>query len=154
MFGILCQLERFDLSGNPALDQTTLVGYLACTMGGTMANLKDARRIDVSNKGLKGECALCVEPVLHVTSNDCFLCRAGELPLSIGRLKAKGCSVDLTGNQGFTLSAFITDVLNDTKLDFSDCCIQGRSVRVVFTITHAIKHHRKLSPKNGLHLFR
>ena len=61
MFGLLCQLERFDLSGNPALDQTTLAGYLACKM----TNLKGADVIDVVNKGLKGECALCVEPSIH-----------------------------------------------------------------------------------------
>ena len=61
VFGLLCQLEHFDLSGNPALDQTTLVGYLACTM----TNLKDATEIDVMNKSLKGECALCVEPSIH-----------------------------------------------------------------------------------------
>ena len=44
-----------------------------------------------------------------------------ELPLSIDRLKANGCNVHLHGNQGFMLSADITDVMNDTKLDFSNC---------------------------------
>ena len=67
----MCQLEGFDLSGNPALDKTTLVGYLACTMGKynskceVLMNLKDAAKIDVSNKGLTGECALCVETSIH-----------------------------------------------------------------------------------------
>jgi len=51
MFGFLCRLEHFDLSGNPGLDQSTLAGYLACTL----KNLKDATRIDAMGKGLKGE---------------------------------------------------------------------------------------------------
>ena len=51
MFAFLCGLERFDLSRNPRLAQSTLAGYLACTM----QNLKDASRIDARNKGLKGE---------------------------------------------------------------------------------------------------
>ena len=51
VFAFLCGLEHFDLSGNPRLDQSTLAGYLACTM----KNLKDATRIDARNKGLKGE---------------------------------------------------------------------------------------------------
>ena len=52
MFAFLCRLEKFDLSGNPRLDQSTLTGYLACTM----ANLKTAKEIDARNKGLGGEC--------------------------------------------------------------------------------------------------
>ena len=51
MFGFLCRLEHFDLSDNPGLDQSTLAGYLVCTQ----KNLKDATRIDASNKRLKGE---------------------------------------------------------------------------------------------------
>ena len=62
MFGLLCQLERFDLSGNPALDQTTLAGYLACTM----TTLKDATRIDADNKGLKREFGIMPSRALHL----------------------------------------------------------------------------------------
>ena len=54
MFGFLCRLEHFDLSGNPGcvcLDQSTLAGYLACAQ----KNLKDATHIDAVGKGLKGE---------------------------------------------------------------------------------------------------
>ena len=54
--------------------------------------------------------------------------RAGELPLSIGRLKANGgedFEIFLQENVGFTLSADTTDVLNDTKLDFGDCALRG-----------------------------
>ena len=51
MFGFLCRLEHFDLSGNPGFDQSTLAGYLACTH----TNLKDAKRIDAMRKGLKGK---------------------------------------------------------------------------------------------------
>ena len=52
MFALLCRLEKFDLSGNKGIDQSTLTGYLGCTM----KNLKDAARIDASDKGLKGAC--------------------------------------------------------------------------------------------------
>ena len=48
VFAFLCGLEHFDLSGNPRLDKSTLAGYLACTM-------KNLKRIDACNKGLKGE---------------------------------------------------------------------------------------------------
>ena len=61
MFGFLCRLEHFDLSGNPGLDQSTLAGYLACTQ----KNLKDATRIDARGNGMKGEGPA---PVLSVSS--------------------------------------------------------------------------------------
>ena len=53
--------------------------------------------------------------------------RAGELPLSIGRLK----DVNLRGNQGFTLSSNIGELSGDiTKLDLSNCSLAGpRSTR-------------------------
>ena len=61
MFAFLCRLEKFDLSGNPRLDQSTLAGYLACTM----ATLKDATRIDADNKGLKREFGIMPSRALH-----------------------------------------------------------------------------------------
>ena len=33
--------------------------------------------------------------------------------------------MNLFGNQGFTLSADTTDVMNDTKLDFRNCYLKG-----------------------------
>ena len=56
-----------------------------------------------------------------------FACssRAGELPLTIGQLKANGCKVELYGNKGFTLSHDIRSVANATKLDFSECYLGG-----------------------------
>ena len=51
VFSLLCRLEYFDLSGNGRLDKSTVAGYLACRIN----NPKDAKMIDVSNQGLKGE---------------------------------------------------------------------------------------------------
>ena len=51
--------------------------------------------------------------------------RAGELPLAIGQLKANGCTVNLPGNKGFTLSHDISSVANATKLDFRNCYLGG-----------------------------
>jgi hypothetical protein len=70
--------------------------------------------------------------------------RTGELPLSIGRLKANGCDVSLNGNKGFTLSTDISDVLNAKKLDYSNCCLTGELPKelgklvnlTVFDISH------------------
>ena len=64
-------------------------------------------------------------PFCHPKWHDGFAFCAGELPLWIGRLKANGGKVALGGNQGFTLSADITDVMGDTKLDFSQCYLRG-----------------------------
>ena len=50
---------------------------------------------------------------------------AGELPLAIGQLKANGCSVNLYGNQGFTLSSDISAVADATMLDFRECYLSG-----------------------------
>ena len=51
--------------------------------------------------------------------------RTGELPLSIGRLKANGCRVNLSGNNGFELSSDTSAVEDATKLDFSDLGLRG-----------------------------
>ena len=49
----------------------------------------------------------------------------GELPLSIGRLKANVYRVNLGGNNEFTLSSNISTVMDATKLDFVDCYLSG-----------------------------
>ena len=51
--------------------------------------------------------------------------RTGELPLSIGRLVANGCRVNLDDNNGFTLSSDISTVEGATKLDFSGLGLRG-----------------------------
>merc|ERR1712185_140276 len=51
------------------------------------------------------------------------LCHTGELPLTIGQLKANGCEVTLRGNKGFTLSSDISAVMDARKLDFSGCSL-------------------------------
>ena len=56
--------------------------------------------------------------------------RTGELPLSIGRLKANGCSVNLYNNNGFTLSSDISTVEGATKLDFRGLGLRGIAMLV------------------------
>ena len=55
--------------------------------------------------------------------------RAGELPLELIRMKAKGCTVTLGGNwpgPGFTLPSNIGELGdNITKLNLSDCSLGG-----------------------------
>ena len=55
--------------------------------------------------------------------------RAGELPLEIIRMKAKGCEVSLDyNNPGFTLPSNIGELGDDiTELDLSVCSLQGAS---------------------------
>ena len=53
--------------------------------------------------------------------------RAGELPLEIIRMKAKGCEVNLLGNNpGFTLPSNIGELGDDIAvLDLSMCSLHG-----------------------------
>ena len=53
--------------------------------------------------------------------------RAGELPLELIRMKAKGCDVILRDNEpGFTLPSNIGELGDDiTELDLSKCSLQG-----------------------------
>ena len=55
--------------------------------------------------------------------------RAGELPLELIRMKAKGCQVELSGNEpGFTLPSNIGELGDDiTKLDLRGCSLRGAS---------------------------
>ena len=51
---------------------------------------------------------------------------AGELPLEIIRMKAKGVTVRLSGNTGFTLPSNIGELSDDIKkLDLSNCSLTG-----------------------------
>merc|ERR1711998_118477 len=49
----------------------------------------------------------------------------GNLPLTIGVLKAKGCKVDLRGNKGFTLPTDTSMVAAEKNLDLSGCSLGG-----------------------------
>ena len=52
--------------------------------------------------------------------------RAGELPLELIRMKAKGCDVYLNGNKGFTLPSNIGELGDDiTELNLYNCSLQG-----------------------------
>ena len=53
--------------------------------------------------------------------------RAGELPLELIRMKAKGCKVALRDNEpGFTLPSTIGELGDEiTELDLSDCALHG-----------------------------
>ena len=54
---------------------------------------------------------------------------AGELPLALIRMKAKGCTVVLAYNDpGFTLPSNIGELGDDiTELDLSGCSLRGAS---------------------------
>ena len=56
--------------------------------------------------------------------------RAGELPLELIRMNAKGCKVGLSDNEpGFTLPSNIGELGDDiTKLDLSKCSLRGAFV--------------------------
>ena len=58
------------------------------------------------------------------------------LPLEIIRMKAKGCSVNLSYNEpGFTLPSNIGELGDDiVKLNLSQCSLQGITCRVAPTI--------------------
>ncbi len=53
--------------------------------------------------------------------------RAGELPLELIRMKAKGCKVNLSFNEpGFTLPSNIGELGDDImKLNLSGCSLHG-----------------------------
>ena len=60
--------------------------------------------------------------------------RAGELPLELIQMKAKGCWVALNGNSGFTLPSNIGELSDDiTALDLSGCSLQGASCSITST---------------------
>ena len=58
------------------------------------------------------------------------------LPLEIIRMKAKGCSVDLSGNEpGFTLPSNIGELGDDiVNLGLPECSLQGITCRVAPTL--------------------
>ena len=50
---------------------------------------------------------------------------AGELPLSIIKMKSEGVKVDLGDNKGFTLPGNIGDLTEITKLEFPRISLTG-----------------------------
>ena len=64
-------------------------------------------------------------------ANHFSLFHTGGLPLTIGQLKANGCSVDLSSNNGFTLSSDISAVMDATKLDYSGCYLSGAARPII-----------------------
>ena len=81
---------------------------------------------------LEGAC--CVEPDIHKKRIEKRIAmRAGELPLELIRMKAKGCNVNLGDNEpGFTLPSNIGELGDDiTELDLSDCSLHGTFVLCV-----------------------
>ena len=50
---------------------------------------------------------------------------AGELPLSIIKMKTQGVEVGLSGNAGFTLPTNMSDLGDIQRLDLSNCSLTG-----------------------------
>ena len=74
---------------------------------------------------------VCVEPDIHKKRIEKRIAmRAGELPLELILMKAKGCIVILRNNEpGFTLPSNIDELGDDiTKLDLSYCSLHGAFV--------------------------
>ena len=51
--------------------------------------------------------------------------RLGELPLTLIEIKARGCTVALSGNPGFTLPGMSMLAKDITKLELSNCSLKG-----------------------------
>ena len=77
---------------------------------------------------------MCVEPDIHKKRIEKRIAmRTGELPLELIRMKAKGCTVELSENEpGFTLPSNIGELGDDiTELDLSYCSLHGHGAFVV-----------------------
>ena len=58
--------------------------------------------------------------------------RSGELPLAIIRMKAKGTTVSLSGNTGFTLPANIGELGDEiTELNLYNCSLTGAVCSII-----------------------
>ena len=70
--------------------------------------------LDLAGNKLEGA---CVEPVIHKKRIEKRIAmRAGELPLDLIRMKAKGCAVNLYSNEpGFTLPSNIGELGDDSR---------------------------------------
>ena len=107
------------LTGNAGLQLPSNIGELGDSV----------TKIDLSDHNLRGELSIRSERF----NGSCSVVTscAGELPVEIIRMKAKGVEVSLSGNAGFTLPSNIGELGDDiTKLDLSNCSLTGpRSTR-------------------------
>ena len=111
---------RVALSGNtPGFTLPTNIGELG----------DDITTLDLSNCSLTGTIVCPIIPRDQLASKFGFYlayARTGELPLAIIRMKAKGTTVTLSGNTGFTLPVNIGELGDEiTKLDLSNCSLTG-----------------------------
>ena len=91
----------------------------------SIGNLTNLQRLNLMGNQLSGA---CVEPDIHKKRIEKRIAmRAGELPLELIRMKAKGCTVILGRNEpGFTLPSNIGELGDDiTQLDLSGCSLHG-----------------------------
>ena len=90
---------------------------------GNLTNLTD---LQLQYNKLEGE--LLVLPVIRRSHTNKLMHRSctGELPLELIRMKAKGCTMELSGNKGFTLPSNIGELGDDiTELNLWNCSLQG-----------------------------
>ena len=73
-----------------------------------------------------------VEPIQQTRTNH-GIARAGELPLELIRMKAKGCKVKLNDNKlGFTLPSNIGELGDDiTTLKLAECSLRGAARPII-----------------------
>ena len=98
---------------------------------GSLTNLKS---LAMYSCGIGGTC-VCqdVPSYRHPTPNLKQIACTGELPLSVIRMKAKGCDVKLNGNDpGFTLPSNIGELGDDiTTLRLSSCSLRGAALPII-----------------------
>ena len=104
------------------LEKLSLIGNkLGGTITDDIAAFTKLTGLGLGGMGLEGACLYDQYNMRSLTTVN----RTGELPLSIGRLKANGCRIDLSGNDGFTLSCDTSTVEGTTKLDFKGLGLRG-----------------------------
>ena len=106
-----------ELKGNAGLELPSNIGELGDSV----------TKIDLSGHRLRGV-ARPIIPLPNGCSSLFLSLHTGELPLTIGQLKANGCQFYLHGNKGFTLSSDISAVMDATKLVFSGCDLSGAAL--------------------------
>ena len=105
-----------------------LYGNKGFTLSSNISAVKNATKLDFSSCDLSGASKGMTRHTL--ANNSQTLACAGELPLELIRIKAKGCEFKLGRNKpGFTLPSNIGELGDDiTKLDLGDCYLRGAFV--------------------------